>query len=106
MLVVRVRVGGGSGVRRRLLVAESQANKVMGARKVSKREAPTIMMNTRCKGSVGAKACEFVVQPTPNMCGLGGSAERPAVQRRTIRFYYQEQSGVVRQDCAWSASTA
>ena len=35
-------VGGGSGVRRRPLVAESQASKVMGARKVGKCEAPTI----------------------------------------------------------------
>ena len=52
-----------------------------GARKVSKCEAPALVMNTQPKGSMGAKVCEFVVQPTPNMCGLGGSAGRPAVQQ-------------------------
>ena len=86
-------IGGGSGVRRRPLVAGSQVIKVIGARKVGERETPTIMMNTRCKGSVGAKACESVVQSTPNMCGLGGSAERPTVQNnpflllRTLRVF-------------------
>ena len=33
------------------------------------------------KGSAGAKACEFAVQPALNMCGPGGSTEQPAVQQ-------------------------
>ena len=70
-----------------IVVTVTVTSEVMGARKAGKCEA-TALMKARCKGSVGAKACEFVVQPTPNMCGLGGSAERPAVQRRTIHFYY------------------
>mgnify|MGYP007125920328 CR=1 FL=1 len=71
-----------------IVVTVTVTSEVMGARKAGKCEAPAQEMNTQCKGSVGAKACEFVVQPTPNSCGLGGSAERPVVQRRTIRFYY------------------
>ena len=67
----------------------------------------SLVVNTQCKGSVGAKACEFMVQPTPNMCSLGGSTERPVVQRRTVRLYYfkEPHSGVFLQDSAWSAST-
>ena len=65
---------------RRPFVAESQAGKLTGTREAGKRKAPKAAVNTRCKGSVGARACKFVVQPTPNMRGLGGSTERPAVQ--------------------------
>ena len=73
--------------RGQIVVTVAVPSEVMGARKAGKCEAPALM-KARCKGSVGARACEFTVQPTPNMCGLGGSAERPAVQRRTIHFYY------------------
>ena len=35
-------------------------------------------MNPQYKRSLGGKACEFLVQPKPSMCGLGGSTEQPA----------------------------
>ena len=91
-----------------VVVTVTATSEVTEARKAGKCEAPAPVMNTQCKGSVGAKACEFVVQPTPNMCGLGGSVERPAVQRRTIRSEKnlqsrKEHSGVSLQEYAWSA---